>query len=120
MINELRFSGILTKKEINFTKPKDKTQSAKEYIKFSLKQTELKTYNNTTKKVETIFEKFQVWDKNIIATLKNSSVGDEIEIVAKITSYENEGYINNNFPVTKLEIKKTNTTQSVEDEEIPF
>lgn len=120
MINELRFSGILIKKEITFTKVTEKNPSPKEYAVFSLKQTEVKTYNNTTKTIEIIIEKIIAWDANIIKTLKNSSVGDEIEIVAKVTSYENKGYFNNNFTVTKLEVKKTNATQSVEDEEIPF
>lgn len=114
MINELRFSGILTKKEI-------KNANNKEYVVFSLTQKDIKEYNGNVTEKEITIDKFQAWNTTIINNLKNSNVGDEIEIIAKITSYKSDkGYINNNFPVTKLEVKKTNTTQSVGDEEIPF
>jgi hypothetical protein len=114
MINELKFFGKLDKKEI-------KNTNNKEYIVFSLTQKEIKEYNGNVTKKDITIDKFQAWNATIINNLKSSNVGDEIEIVAKITSYKNDkGYINNSFQVLELEVKKTNATQSVEDEEIPF
>jgi len=114
MINELRFSGKLDKKEI-------KNTNNKEYVSFSLTQKDIKEYNGNVIEKDITIDKFQAWNATIINDLKNSNVGDEIEIVAKITSYKNDkGYINNSFQVLKLEVKKTTATQLAEDEEVPF
>ena len=105
MINELRFSGKLDKKEI-------KNTNNKEYVSFSLTQKDIKEYNGKVTEKETTIDKFQAWSIHI---------NDEIEIVAKVTSCINtKGYLNNFFQVLKLEVKKTNATQLVEDEEVPF
>ena len=115
MINELRFSGKLDKKEI-------KNINNKECVNFSLTQKDITEYKGTVTKKDITIEKFTAWSVPIINILKTSNINDEIEIVAKVTSHKNieKGYITISFNVLKLEVKKTTTTQLVEDEEVPF